>query len=177
MTEDGEIEVPGQPHTFGLASARNMFRKLEWEVAELVRPDIYTVYRAFNVAVTAWHLVEWVWADLPFGRRLVWQNHPPAFRENCGKECPDLLLCGLVAEASKHRARDSRRVKPEGIVTIALADVVHTKAGSAKCGDPLATWTWRLIIREREREHTAIEVFARVLDFWREFIGRELPAG
>ncbi len=72
VTPDETVEVPGQPHTFALASARDMLRKLEWEVAELARPDFYTVYRAFNTAVTAWHLTEWVWRELPPTRRMVW---------------------------------------------------------------------------------------------------------
>jgi hypothetical protein len=176
IAPDEIVEVPGQPHTFALSNARDMLRKLEWEVAELARPDTDTVYRAFNAAVTAWHLTEWVWSDLSQNRRMVWQDSPVAFWEDCGKSCPDLLLCRLVAEASKHRVREGRRVKPAGVVTISLADVVRAKCGSAKCGEPLSTWTWRLIIREGDREHAAIEVFARALGFWREFIGREMPA-
>jgi hypothetical protein len=62
------------------------------------------------------------------------------------------------------------------VSTKAFADVVRAKCGEAVCGDPMATWTWRLIISDGEQEHAAAEVFARTLVFWRDLIDRELPA-
>jgi hypothetical protein len=171
---DEIVEVPGQPHTFGLANARDMLRKLEWEVAEIERHDSFTAYRAFNAAVTAWHLVDWVWRDLVGSGQRRPSDTKDAFQRRCEAVCPELKLCGLIANASKHGGHDRRR-SAGAMSTVLLADVVRAKAGAMRAGDPLATWTWRLIIRDGEQERTAADVFARTLPFWRELIDRELP--
>lgn len=170
---DEVVEVHGQPQTFGVAGVRQMLRKLEWEMKGFGRDDIDRAFWTFNVAVTAWHLVDWAWHDLPDDRRVPRGK----FRERCMNECPDLRLCGLIANSSKHGKRDPnrRRSGDELVVTVLLADVVHAKCGIATCGDPISTWTWRLFIRDGEHEHVAGDVFTRVLEFWQGFIEREIP--
>lgn len=179
MQPDEVVDVPGRPHTFGLAGARQMLRKLEWEMAGFGRNDIDRAFWAFNVAVTAWHLGEWVWHDLPASIRSHWNGDERAFYGWCRHECPELGLCGLITNASKH-GNPAWTAAREDVVTVSLADVVHAKAGLMHCGDPLSTWTWRLIIRDGGRERAAEDVFAKVLEFWRRCIEREIlaaPAG
>ena len=55
-----------------------------------------------------------------------------------------------------------------------LANVVHAKFDLMMFGNPRSTWTWCLLIRNGESDHAAKEVFARVLEFRREFIEREI---
>lgn len=174
MQPDEIVTVPGPPHTFGLPDARSLLRKLEWELGELGLADTHTHYRAFNVAVTAWHLIDWVWQELPPSRRAVWRDDRRSFRDACEQECPDLALCGMIAEASKHRIRD--RPVRKGVATFAFADVVHAKCGEARADDPLSTWTWRLVIRDGEHERSAADVFSRVLAYWQSVITPEFPA-
>jgi hypothetical protein len=173
MEPDELVEVPGSPHTFALAGARQMLRKLEWEMSELARPDAFTVFRAFNVAVTAWHLVDWTWHDLPDHRRSAWKGEFKRFRACCETQCPSVRLCGFVADASKHDGPDRNR-RDQPVVTLSSADVMRAKCGVARCGDPLSTWTWRLIIRDDRHEYAAADVFSRALEFWREIIEREI---
>jgi hypothetical protein len=173
MTPAKVIEVPGQPHTFGLATARSMLRKLEWEVAEVERQDPFTAFRAFNTAVTAWHLVDWVWSDLARSSNGRGGKAQRAFQDRCRTACPGLKLCEAITNASKHSGSD--RGERAGSCTTLIADVVYAKCGAAVCGEPLSTWTWRLIIRDGEHEYAAADVFDRILVFWRALIERELP--
>ena len=55
---------------FGLAAPHHMLMKLKWEIfqlrtvaAEPCEPgaEIEPGYHAFNCAVTAWHMADWVW--------------------------------------------------------------------------------------------------------------------
>jgi hypothetical protein len=50
---------------FGLQSPRELLAKLDWELAQFDRPvacsEQISSYRAFNCAVTAWSLCDWVW--------------------------------------------------------------------------------------------------------------------
>jgi hypothetical protein len=148
-----------------------MLRKLEWETHEFQQPDIYATFRAFNVAVTAWHLADWVWRELPPASR----SRIGSSKKDFERFCPDLSLCRLIANGSKHGDRGRRHFNV-GTSTKALADVLRSRCGEAVCGRPIATWTWRLTISDGEQEHAAAEVFARVLMFWRDLIDRELPA-
>ncbi len=175
MQPDEVVEVPGQPHTFGLAGARQMLSKLEWEVRGFGRNDIDRAFWAFNAAVTAWHLAEWVWPELPAATRARWKNDEGAFYRWCRQECRELELCGLITNGSKHRDYRPQRAQ-EHVTMVAFADVVHWKWGISGCWDPLSTWTWRLLIRDGERERPAEDVFSQVLEFWRGCIEREILA-
>jgi hypothetical protein len=66
------LPMPPEPpdKVFGLAAPHHMLMKLKWEifklrsvVAEPCRPgaEIEPGYHAFNCAVTAWHMTDWVW--------------------------------------------------------------------------------------------------------------------
>ena len=57
------MALAGVPQTFAFESARDMAEKLDWEI-ELYRreEDLQPkLWRAFNVAVTAWHISDWIW--------------------------------------------------------------------------------------------------------------------
>lgn len=53
---------------FGLHDSRDILKKLTWEMnnmCECARHDIESrQYHAFNCAVTAWHLTDWLWHDM-----------------------------------------------------------------------------------------------------------------
>ena len=61
----------GKPATYGLETFRDVLEKLEWEQNELKaafeqepKDPTKLYYRAFNAAVTAWQLADWVWKDM-----------------------------------------------------------------------------------------------------------------
>lgn len=174
MQPDKVVQVPGLPHTFGLATARNMLRKLEWEIGELPRPDTFKVFRAFNVVVTACHLADWVWREMPRSQRAAWGGTKSAFLAQCERDCPPFGQCRRIANSSKHGGPDERGGIHD-FATISVADVTYAKCGIARCGDPMWTAIFRLSVKDCDGEHPAEDVFARVLAFWRELIDRVLP--
>jgi hypothetical protein len=66
------LPIPPEPpdKVFGLAMPHHMLMKLRWEVWQLrsvlakpCQPDavVEPAYHAFNCAVTAWHVTDWIW--------------------------------------------------------------------------------------------------------------------
>ena len=61
----------GPSSVFALATPQHMLTKLAWEIRQLresLSPNdsgfvwpLVPAYHAYNSAVTAWHLVDWVW--------------------------------------------------------------------------------------------------------------------
>jgi hypothetical protein len=159
------MPLPGAPHTFALESCRDMLGKLEWEIAgieaEQEMPDL--AYRAFNCALTAWHLSDWVWKALSAEQR---QNLGPSeedFRRRCREECPALARCWLITNASKHGGVDLHRRK---IGTDVWAEVRPLRFGD-EFGQPFADHKWRITVTGIPREeHDAIELFHAALNYW-----------
>ena len=62
----------------GLDHPRDLLAKLDWELDQLnnlAQDEMLSSYRAFNCAVTAWSLCDWVWnageriSELPYAMR------------------------------------------------------------------------------------------------------------
>jgi hypothetical protein len=70
-TWDGKMPLPGREQTFALENCRDLLSKLEREIeryrairTEKVAAAADLTDLAFNIAVTAWHLCDWVFADM-----------------------------------------------------------------------------------------------------------------
>ena len=54
--------------SFELRDSRDMLKKLRWELNNLFCRQRYDIavcqYHAFNCAVTAWHVTDWLWQDI-----------------------------------------------------------------------------------------------------------------
>ncbi len=105
---------------FDLATPAHVYWKLLWELSNLKRseasenePDnsnLESAYHAYNFAVTAWHLVDWVWAaaDATFREHLskYFDNVPMATKGNLfgaiATRYRAIHVCGQIANGSKH---------------------------------------------------------------------------
>ena len=116
---------------------------------------------AFNAALTAWHLCDWVFNDMTLEQR-----HKLGFgglgdlqkyvRENCRA----LYLCRQAATASKHWAVNSH---PDPDVEVV---VWHNETG------------WTIHFVDGGQEQPADVVFESALAFWTEFIrGQGIATG
>ena len=118
--------MPPEPpdHVFALATPDHLLMKLWWEIEQLRQSlsvqsddtaDLHApAYHAFNCAVTAWHMVDWVWQSTDAsGRaailsRLGLVPSAPkkdfsAFNRELMKRYRPLHLCRQVATGSKHK--------------------------------------------------------------------------
>lgn len=157
--------------TFDLRSCRDVCEKLQRELQDLQnetdrerRTD-----HALNFAVTAWHLIDWIWEArergiLEFRRELAtaaqqWPSGPEGFSEFrkyiCAK-CPQLRYCDVIATSAKHLAVEPRKKRPE-IETTASASLTIS-------GIPILK-----IVDGQDRLETG-QIFAGILDFWSEFV-------
>jgi hypothetical protein len=116
-------DVPKPPHTmFSLTSPADMLCKFGWEIRQLTTSGRrhsespyeaeLTGYRAFNCAVTGWHISHWTWncsdgalrAKIArrFGFSLVHQNRRnlERFCQAVAAECPELYICRRVANGN-----------------------------------------------------------------------------
>ncbi len=99
--------------SFGLRDSRDMLEKLRWELSSLFCRQPYDVtackYHAFNCAVTAWHITDWVWHDItPDVKERLGQKIQKSlkrckdFQNYVCKACPSVNLCRQIANGSKH---------------------------------------------------------------------------
>jgi hypothetical protein len=71
------MTLPARPQTFALETAWDVYAKLEWEIdglkaAPLNQNPRELAYRAFNCAVTAWQLSDWVWEEMTATPNAAW---------------------------------------------------------------------------------------------------------
>jgi hypothetical protein len=164
------MPLPGRSQTFAFEHCRDLLDKLRRELGryqavagddaddpeKLLELVDQLKDSAFNAAVTAWHLADWVFNDMTSNQRQQLgfaklgdlQNH---VRDNCRA----LYLCRQVATASKHWAV-SNHPDPQVQVVVACDDDAGWGAYFEDDGNPIA----------------ADQVFARALGFWTDFIYR-----
>lgn len=163
------MALPGVPQTFAIEDAADMVNKLAWEIDGLRdEPEIERkLWRAFNCAVTAWHVTDWLWRERGEGHTL------SVFQAGLIERCPALLACRYITNASKHGGVDRN---PNDTIT------VRVEASDDDLGDwPQAilqstrSHHWSLVIRTPEGEVDALVLFDRVRQFWDDFLAeREL---
>jgi hypothetical protein len=104
------MALPTTEHTFALEGCRDVLGKLEWEIeafaAEREMPAL--AYRAFNCAVTAWHLSDWVWKAFNLKQRHRFADKKRNFQRNSRDQCSALRLCWLITNAQSTAALPSR---------------------------------------------------------------------
>jgi hypothetical protein len=142
---------------FWLRDSRDLLEKLRWEIDNLFCRQRYDVeacqYLAYNCAVTAWHVSDWLFEDIPDDLRVSrgWRNLRD-FQQFIRRECSALTLCGASANASKHR-----RVK---------TTAVRVSDGEGyDYGNP--------IIVDGTERHDASKVFREALRWYEDFLQSE----
>ena|SRR5450432_2924176 len=95
----------------GLDSPTNLLAKLHWEIVQLGLPldqEAVASYRAFNCAVTAWSISDWVWnaASADLRKRLRAESpkpdasDPECFASLLREQCRELAICQPLANGS-----------------------------------------------------------------------------
>lgn len=181
-----KIRVPPEPPSkvFALATPAHLLAKLHWEVKGFRRASgrhaelgahLIAAYHAFNCAVTAWHMVDWVWTsieengraeiaaalDMP---RADLGSFQDAVRRNRALNC-----CRDIATGSKHRDV-SRRPDPD--VRAALEWEAEHATVESSVEEPLARYRARLLIHDKTGARPAIDVFEEALEYWTRFLER-----
>ena len=177
--------------TFDLVSCRNVLDKLQREIKRiekaLPRPDVCD--HGTNAAITAWHLNEWVWADIKEN----WQIRA-AIAKQAGRaannfsledfqgyvaerwEC--LKICRIIATASKHIGWD---ILGDDQEFIARGSARSSWGGLTATGSPRAAVTvtgdpavpserWILKIKIDGQSYEALPIFKKAFEYWQSFI-------
>lgn len=173
----------GRPATYGLETSLDLFRKLEWEVdhykhaSENDADELY--FHAFNAAVTAWHIADWVWKDLsPEQRQQLEKDWGKKLRENGGDfkgtlrlKNRDIAICREIATASKHFEITSSRDETIDTVASATTSAVHDSEGrQIQAGDALVTVTrYKLKVIDGNDRREFVDVLDATVEFWGDF--------
>jgi hypothetical protein len=158
------MPLPGRDQTFAFASCRDMLTKLEREIERYALVDGKDVEAmkdlAFNIAVTAWHLCDWVFMDMTPQKRESLSIR--SLREMCERAftCRALQVFRQVATASKHWTVSKRPAPDVKVVVAAVPE-------------------WSIWFEDENGELPATEAFEQALSFWTAFIyqneiGRDL---
>ena len=180
----------GKPATYGLTSSRDLLEKLEWELDRLKEAsnqnptdptDLY--FHAFNAAVTAWHIADWVWRDMTPDQRkkleIDWDvnlcvndEEGGAFRGNLRKKDRDIAICREIATASKHV--NITRGRDETIETVASAKTTSDHDSEAAQiqvnGTFVTTTVWKLKVADHGNRRDLVDVFDKAFKFWVKFV-------
>ncbi len=147
---------------FGLRNSRDMLKKLRWELDNLFcrqRHDVEACqYHAFNCAVTAWHVTDWLWQDIPpeLKHKRKWESCED-FQRYVRNECLTLKLCYEVGRGSKHCLVER---KPDPTIS---ADI--STGEGYDYGNP--------IIMEDDKQHDAGRVFGDAQQWFENFLRTE----
>jgi len=155
---------PGELQTFSFENSVNLVWKLDWEIIRILhatpRDIIDMKCFAFNAAVTAWQLTDWVFDDMTAGQK---QSRGISSLTDLQKlvcsECRALHLCQWIATASKHRVVNNRHHDPTVTTAVRSAPVASGHSPN-----------WELIIIDGDTEHDACDVFEEARMYWYQFL-------
>lgn len=180
------IEIPRQSdiqNVFAMHEPQHMLSKLLWEIDKLITSlSVWTknegfpepIFIAFNAAVTAWHMTDWLWQSRPETRELLSKRYSFAFNEGTrnglregleafqdavAAESRHLYVCREVANGSKHMRKS--RSDPD-VSAVARWHLAIDGAGLVKPGDLMMS----LVIIDGEHEEDASHWFIQAFGYW-----------
>jgi hypothetical protein len=162
------MPLPSRAQTFAFDNCRDLLNKLEREIDRYQevaghdeRDDPEALLKlvsqltdsAFNAAVTAWQLCDWVFNDMtPEQRQKLRVSSLGDLQKHVRENCRALYLCRQAATASKHWKVNSH---PDPDVDVV---VWHDNAG------------WTIHFDDGGQKQPAYVVFELAHAFWTEFI-------
>lgn len=162
-----KIQIPHQ--TFGFENCADLVWKLYWEIERLKyatpRDPIDMKCFAFNGAVTAWCLTDWVFEEMTTAQRDHYHGSLTEFQNLARKQCPALHLCRQIATASKHR---TVRIHADRAVGTAVS-VEPVPQSEEQTG----TWErgiWEIVITDGATTHRAVDVLEEARVYWYGFL-------
>ncbi len=155
---------PGELQTFSFENSVDLVWKLYWEIERIKhaspRDIIDMKCFAFNAAVTAWQLTDWVFDDMTADQRQSRGiSNLAGLQQLVSSECRALHLCHWIATASKHRVVNSRHHDPTVTTAVRSAPVASGHFPN-----------WELIIIDGDTEHDACDVFEEARMYWYRFL-------
>jgi hypothetical protein len=157
----------------GLENPVDLLSKLQWEVDQLGVPvDQETVasYRAFNCAVTAWSICDWVWNAAAPDLRERFRAESPNPNAN-GSEPLALLLREQSRELAicQQLANILDRHNDATVSSYRSAGVSFYLSDDGK-GHALPTYC--VFIEDSDRTYSDLALFSRARDYWHDFFKR-----
>lgn len=160
-----------------------MYWKLERDFGRLASStklqDI--IDHGLNVAMTAWHLSDWVWSE-PDRRAGLAQRAGVAVSKFNKKDfdryaleaCPNLQYCRTIAISAKHFGYEQRPNEPRfetRVTPVPSVWVLDHGRWVTETGEPimLTSNAWELRIVDGKTQHRAVEVFAGAVIWWGQF--------
>ncbi len=177
----------GKPATYGLENSRDVLKKLEWEqrglkaASEQEPEELF--FRAFNAAVTAWHLADWVWRDMtPDQRQQLetdWEkplnvndDQGGAFRYELRQKNREIAICREIATASKHVEVSQNPDKTiDTVASARTSRVVNSDGEPVMAGEHFVVVpAWKLKVQDGPARRDFIEIIDLVIEFWTTFV-------
>lgn len=173
----------GKRAAYGLDSGWDLLEKLRWETEELSKASrqnsVELFYRAFNAAITAWHITDWAWRDMSKEARLALQvdwdvnldvenETGGQFRGEVRRRHRPVAICREIATASKHVEVTQNPAEEIDVVAYTRAEPVvdangnEVVAGSGRVVVPGTT----LKVQDADERKDLIEVLQEVIEFW-----------
>jgi hypothetical protein len=160
----------------GLDSPPDLLAKLRWEIVQLgipVEQEAVASYRAFNCAVTAWSIKDWVWKAISpdLRERLRVESPKPkakdgeCFASLLRERSRELAICQQLANGSKHFILDDK-YSDKAISSYRAASVSFYISDN---GEGHAEPTHGVFIEDGVRTYSDLGLFTRAHDYWREF--------
>ena len=169
------------PQVFSLATPHHVLGKLHWEMENLQEHlrssknelfgHLHASYMAFNFAVTAWHLCDWIWHSwAKEEQKQVMANLDPKVQATSGnflgtmsQRCRELRICQQIANGSKHMKYE----RADDTIKAALKWKYIAREARNSRGEELpGSFVYSLLVVDNDRQRDAIEVFQTVLQFW-----------
>jgi hypothetical protein len=162
------MALPGVDKTFAIEDAAHMVDKLIWEIEQLRQvsphdPEALS-YGAFNCAVTAWIIADWIFFEMPGrSRDAIGCKTVGAYRSWARRQSPWVNICREIATASKHRVID-RGADPDVATAMYAVSVGEDTADEHSIS--LSLPVWRMVVTSRGKSTDAIDVFRFAAGFW-----------
>lgn len=163
---------------FGLNSPTQLLAKLEWEIEQLGLPldeEAVASYRAFNCAVTAWSICDWVWnsASANLQQRFREVSPEPNGRNSeplaafLRKDSRELAICQQLANGSKHFVRRSNNDEKVSAYRSASVNLYVSDDGRTRAVPGHSTF-----ILDGDDHYADLVLFSRARDYRLEFFER-----
>jgi hypothetical protein len=176
-------------NVFGLDNPQHLYVKLAVELNQFMtaqsvcsknEPYPEALFVGFNVAITAWHITDWLWMSDITNRQKVAKSYGVSYNETPSgiekglerfqsaivSDCRALYICREIANGSKHMKKKKPDLK---IKAIAEWHPAIEAVGLAKEGDLVMS----LSIYDDQQKIDATKLFIDAFGYWERLMQRE----
>jgi hypothetical protein len=165
---------------FGITRSRHMLDKLRWEIDELKKCSTAigspAIFHAWNCAVTAWHMTDWVWHALTPDQKAGLHSMAPDLKFEkvsdlqwfVRRRSQEVALCYQIAEGSKHCEMTNPSARVDVSAEISLTATTYTSIPGAD-GTQQFQLQERLKIVDGNSRLSALSIFEDAYLFWWRF--------